>query len=152
VVGTVLENIAYGELQPDVERAWAAARLAKADQFIEALPEKMGFRLGQEGLGLSGGERQRVAVARALYRDPPILVFDEMTSSLDRETERHLLQELAEVLKGRTSFIISHRISSLKLCKRILFLEKGELKGFAPLAELREQDESFRRLMTDDEF
>jgi len=149
MAGTVLENIALGELEPNLEKATQAALVAQADSFISELPGQYSFKLGQGGLGLSGGQRQRLAIARALYRDSKILIFDEMTSALDRETERSVLRGMEKVLNGKTVLIISHRLSSLKHCNRILFLSEGRLEGFAPLAELK-KNQKFCSLMTDE--
>ena len=148
--GTILENICVGDVEPAPDKARWAARLAQADEFIGALPGGYGFHLGQAGLGLSGGQRQRLAIARALYHDPKILILDEMTSALDRETERRLLASLKPVVAGRTVLVISHRISALRLCGRVLLLHQGQLEADGPLEKLRATHIGFQRLMLDE--
>ncbi len=148
IAGSILENICLGDPSPDKAKAAQAATLAQAHEFIDSLPLGYGFLVGQGGFGLSGGQRQRIAIARALYSDPKILVFDEMTSSLDRETERNLLASLRPILCNRTCIIISHRVSSLSLCDRILLLHEGQIAEQGTLGELRTAP-LFQKLMLD---
>lgn len=124
---TIARNIAFGEDEPDMERVTWAARMASADEFIERLPFGYDTRIGETGLALSGGQRQRIAIARALYGKPPILVFDEATSSLDTESERAVQQNMDTLLRGRTTFIIAHRLSTVRNAGLIIVLEQGRL-------------------------
>jgi ABC-type bacteriocin/lantibiotic exporter with double-glycine peptidase domain/CRP-like cAMP-binding protein len=124
---TIAENIAFGTEQPDPERVVWAARAANAAEFVERLPLGYQTRIGESGLLLSGGQRQRIAIARAVYHRPPVLVFDEATSALDTESERAVKQNLDQLLQGRTSFVIAHRLSTVRDADVILVLEKGRL-------------------------
>jgi ABC-type bacteriocin/lantibiotic exporter with double-glycine peptidase domain/CRP-like cAMP-binding protein len=124
---TIAENIAFGEESPDLDRVRWAARVANAAEFIERLPLGYETRIGETGLLISGGQRQRVAIARAVYPRPPVLVFDEATSALDSESERAVKENLDQLLAGRTSFVIAHRLSTVRDADVILVLEKGRL-------------------------
>jgi HlyB family type I secretion system ABC transporter len=124
---TIRENIAFGEAEPDVERVAWAARAANAHEFVQRLPLRYDTRVGETGLRLSGGQQQRIAIARALYNEPPILLFDEATSSLDSESERAVKESLDELLADRTSFVIAHRLSTVRDADRIVLLERGRL-------------------------
>jgi ABC-type bacteriocin/lantibiotic exporter with double-glycine peptidase domain len=124
---TIAENIAFGTEQPDPERVLWAARVANAASFIERLPQGYDTRIGESGLLLSGGQQQRIAIARALYHRPPVLVFDEATSALDTESERAVKENLDQLLRGRTSFVIAHRLSTVRDADIIMVLEKGRL-------------------------
>lgn len=104
-----------------------AARAANAHEFIERLPLAYETKVGESGLALSGGQRQRVAIARALHHRPPVLIFDEATSSLDTESERAIKENMDRLLEGRTSFIIAHRLSTVQNADLILVLERGRL-------------------------
>jgi len=125
---TVRANIAYGaeERYNDVQIE-AAARAANAHAFIERLPEGYGTMLGERGTRLSGGERQRLAIARALLRDPPILILDEATSALDTESERLVQEAIDKLLEGRTVFVIAHRLSTVQHASQILVMERGRI-------------------------
>lgn len=124
---SIARNIAFGEDEPDLEQVVWAAKMASSDEFIERLPFGYDTRIGETGLALSGGQRQRIAIARALYRKPPILVFDEATSSLDTESERSVQQNMETLLRGRTTFIIAHRLSTVRNAGLIIVLEQGRL-------------------------
>ena len=124
---TLLRNIAFGDPEPDFDRALRAAQLANADEFIRRLPSGYESRIGESGLALSGGQKQRIAIARAIYNDPPILIFDEATSALDSESERAIQTNLRLFMAGRTSVVIAHRLSTIRDADKIVVLEKGEV-------------------------
>jgi ATP-binding cassette subfamily B protein len=124
---SIARNIAFGEPEPDMARVKWAAQVAAADEFIERLPFGYDTRIGETGIALSGGQRQRIAIARAVYGRPPILVFDEATSSLDTESERAVQQNMDALLRGRTSFVIAHRLSTVRNANLIVVLEQGRL-------------------------
>jgi HlyB family type I secretion system ABC transporter len=124
---TIAKNIAFGEDEPDMERVAWAAEVASAHEFIERLPFGYDTRIGETGLALSGGQRQRIAIARAVYHKPPILIFDEATSSLDTESERSVQQNIDSLLEGRTAFVIAHRLSTVQNADVIIVLERGKL-------------------------
>jgi len=124
---TIARNIAFGEEEPDLDAVMWAAQVANAREFIEQLPLGYDTRIGESGLALSGGQRQRVAIARAIYNRPPVLVFDEATSALDTESERAVKENIDQLLEGRTSFVIAHRLSTVRDADLILVLEKGRL-------------------------
>ncbi len=124
---SVAENIAFGRESATDEEIVAAARVAQADKFIRELPDDYSTIVGERGITLSGGQRQRVAIARALLMNPRILILDDSTSSVDTETE-HLIQEaLAELMEGRTTFVIAHRLSTVKRADLILVLDRGRI-------------------------
>ena len=125
--GSILENIQYGKFDASLGEVKAAAKKANAHQFIEAFPEQYHTIVGERGIQLSGGQRQRIAIARAILKDPSILILDEATSALDAESE-HLVQEaLQTLMQGRTSFVIAHRLSTIQNANQILVLEDGKL-------------------------
>ncbi len=125
--GTIAENIRYGRLEATTEEIIAAAKAANAHDFIERLPQKYETILGERGAQISGGERQRVAVARAFLKDAPILILDEPTSSVDSKTEAVILEALERLMVGRTTFMIAHRLSTLKHADQVLVINHGEL-------------------------
>jgi ATP-binding cassette subfamily B protein len=124
---TIAKNIAFGEEDPDLDRVIWAAKVANAHEFVERLPLNYETRVGETGIALSGGQRQRLAIARAVYHKPPILIFDEATSALDTESEKAVKENMDQLLKGRTSFVIAHRLSTIRDADLILVIEKGQL-------------------------
>ncbi len=134
--GTVKENLLYGELNADLDRLEAAARVARAHEFIMALPEGYETWIGERGVKLSVGQKQRVSIARVLLKNPPIVIFDEATSNIDTETEIKIREALSELTLGRTTFIIAHRLSTLHDVDRILVLDQGRLVEDGPHDEL----------------
>jgi ATP-binding cassette subfamily B protein len=130
--GSVADNIAYGERAPDLRKVEAAARAAEAHDFIVALPDGYASAVGERGAQLSGGQRQRIALARALYRDPAILVLDEATSAVDNETEAAIQHSLAharsiEGRSGRTTVVVAHRLSTVRHADAVHVLEGGRV-------------------------
>jgi ATP-binding cassette, subfamily B, bacterial len=124
---TLAENIAYGRPGASMAAIEQAARLANAHDFILRLPKGYGTLVGERGVKLSGGERQRVALARAFLADAPVLILDEATSSLDSESEGLIQQAMARLMKGRTSIVIAHRLSTVRSLDRILVFDRGEI-------------------------
>jgi subfamily B ATP-binding cassette protein MsbA len=126
--GTVAENIRYGKLEATSAEVEAAARAANAHEFIvNDLAEGYATVVGERGVKLSGGQRQRIAIARAILKDPRILILDEATSSLDSESERLIQEALERLLRGRTSFVIAHRLSTITRADRIVVLSAGQV-------------------------
>ncbi len=125
--GTIRENIAYGNPEASEEEIMDAARQANAFIFIESFPEQFDTLVGERGVQLSGGQRQRIAIARAVLRDPAILILDEATSSLDSESEHLVQQALEQLMKNRTSIVIAHRFSTIRKANKIVVLENGEI-------------------------
>jgi ATP-binding cassette subfamily B protein len=124
---SIARNIAFGEDEPDMDRVMWASRVANAHEFIERLPLGYETKVGESGLAVSGGQRQRIAIARAVYHQPPVLIMDEATSSLDTESERAVKENIDRLLQGRTSFVIAHRLSTVRDADLIMVLEKGRL-------------------------
>ncbi len=144
--GTVYENIVYGRPDADFEEVVAAARAAEAFDFISRLPEGFDTVVGERGQKLSGGERQRLAIARAVLKDPPILVLDEATSSVDNETEAAIQRSISRISTGRTSIVIAHRLSTVRHADRILFLSNGKIMEQGTHDELIELDGQYALL------
>jgi subfamily B ATP-binding cassette protein MsbA len=143
---TVRNNIAYGLEDHPQDRVVAAAKMANAHDFISRLPHGYDTMIGDRGTQLSGGQRQRLAIARALLRDPEILIFDEATSALDTESEMLVQEAIERLLKGRTTFVIAHRLSTIQNADKILVLEDGRLKERGTHSELLLKNGTYRRL------
>jgi ATP-binding cassette subfamily B protein len=125
--GTIRENVAYGMDDADEEAVRAALRDANATEFVERLPQGLDTVVGEHGARLSGGQRQRLAIARALIRDPRILILDEATSALDTRSEALVQQALARLLQGRTTFVVAHRLSTVRGADRIVVMGGGRI-------------------------
>jgi len=125
--GTIRENIAYGKPGANDAEIIDAARKANALGFIESFPDKLDTKVGDRGIQLSGGQRQRIAIARAVLKDPSILILDEATSSLDSESERLVQEALDKLMLGRTSFVIAHRLSTIRNADKIVVIDKGKV-------------------------
>ncbi len=144
--GTVRDNIAMTRPGADLDAVRQAARLAGADEFIERLPLGYETLLEENGANLSGGQKQRLAIARALLKDPRIMIFDEATSALDPESEARIQENLDGIAKGRTTIIVAHRLSTLRNADRIMVLDQGKVVDVGPHAELLERCEIYRTL------
>ncbi len=125
---TIWGNIAYGNPQAPRESILSAARAALVDDFVSMLPQKYETRIGERGLRLSGGERQRISIARAILKNAPILILDEATSSLDSESEVYVQRALQNLMEGRTTIVIAHRLSTVRHADKIIVLEDGKVQ------------------------
>ncbi len=144
--GTIRENIAYGRPDATREEIIAAAKAARAHDFILRLPDGYDSVVGERGQQLSGGERQRISIARALLIDPALLILDEATSAVDTETERDIQLALENLIRGRTTIAIAHRLSTLQKANRLVVLENGQVTEIGPHEELLQQGGTYRRL------
>lgn len=139
--GTIRDNIGYAKPGATLEEIQEAARQANALEFIETFPEKFDTLVGERGVKLSGGQRQRIAIARAILKDPAVLILDEATSSLDVHSEVLVQQALEKLMEGRTSIIIAHRLSTIKKVDRIFVIQEGRLAEMGSHAELTQMDD-----------
>jgi ATP-binding cassette subfamily B protein len=144
--GSLFDNIRYGRPDATEAEVHEAAEAAAADEFIRRLPEGYGSRLGERGVTLSGGQRQRVAIARAILRNAPLLLLDEATSALDAENERLVQQGLANLMSGRTTVVIAHRLATIQRLKRIVVMDQGRILGEGSHAELVARGGLYARL------
>ncbi|MFK7968787.1 MAG: ABC transporter ATP-binding protein [Bacteroidia bacterium] len=145
--GTIGENIAYGRPGASEEDILAAAKRANATEFIERFPEGLDTLVGERGVKLSGGQRQRLAIARAILKDPAILILDEATSSLDAESESLVQEALNELMRGRTTIIIAHRLSTIREVDRIYVIDDGRIREQGTHSELAAQDGVYSNLL-----
>jgi ATP-binding cassette subfamily B protein len=145
--GTIRENIAYGRLDASEAEITDAARRARLDQVIAALPAGLDTVIGERGVKLSGGQKQRLAIARIFLKNPPILILDEATSALDTETERAIQQSLADLSEGRTTLVIAHRLATIANADRILVVEQGRIVEEGSHAELLERPDGRYRTL-----
>jgi ABC-type multidrug transport system fused ATPase/permease subunit len=144
--GTIKENIAYGKPDATDEEIMAAAKNANAHEFINRFPEQYATVVGERGIKLSGGQRQRIAIARAILKDPAILILDEATSSLDSESEQLVQDALDNLMKGRTSFVIAHRLSTIRNADKIVLIDKGIVSESGTHTQLMAHNGLYRKL------
>jgi len=143
---TVRNNIAYGDPEASFERVVASARVANAHEFIMELPQGYETVIGERGVKLSGGQKQRIAIARAILKDPEILIFDEATSSLDSESELLVQEALDRLMKDHTTFVIAHRLSTIRRADRIIVIDRGKIVEVGKHDELMERSGLYRKL------
>ena len=143
--GSIKENIAYGKPGATIAEIVEAARKANALEFIDSFPQKFETIVGDRGIQLSGGQRQRIAIARAVLKDPSILILDEATSSLDSESERLVQEALDKLMVGRTSIVIAHRLSTIRKADKIIVIEKGTVKETGKHEELMQLENGLYR-------
>lgn len=144
---SVANNIAFGVEDYNLEDIRSAARIANADEFISAMPQGYDTPIGDRGLNLSGGQRQRLSIARAVFRNTPILILDEATSALDSESERAVQQALDALMKGRTSIVIAHRLSTIRNADMIVVLDKGVIVEQGTHDQLLAQEGLYKKLV-----
>ncbi len=144
--GSIKENIAYGKPDASDEEIIAAAKNANAHEFVKRFPEQYETIVGERGIKLSGGQRQRIAIARAILKDPAILILDEATSSLDSESEQLVQDALDNLMKGRTSFVIAHRLSTIRNADKIVLIDKGIVSEAGTHTELMNHNGLYRKL------
>jgi ATP-binding cassette subfamily B protein len=145
--GTIAENIGYAKPEASREDIMAAAKAANAHDFIIDKSEGYDTKVGERGQLLSGGERQRVAIARAILPNPRILILDEATASVDTDTEKQIQDAIARMVKGRTTFAIAHRLSTLRNASRLVLLKEGEITEIGTHQELMDKKGEFYRLV-----
>jgi ATP-binding cassette subfamily C protein len=146
---TLARNVAFGVPDPDIDRdrVQTVIEQAQLSEFVGALPAGLDTLLGERGTRLSGGERQRVGIARALYRDPLVVLFDEATSALDNRTERDVMRALSNLRQGKTLVLIAHRLSTIQSCDRLFFLQAGKVAASGSYEQLLRECEGFRALV-----
>ena len=143
---TIRNNICFGSEECDNNNLTKAAEIANAYDFIMKLEDKYDTIIGERGLKLSGGQRQRICIARAIYKDPPILIFDEATSSLDSKSEKSVQTAIEKVMKDRTSIIIAHRLSTIKNVDKIIVIDKGKIVEMGSHEELLKKNNIYSNL------
>jgi subfamily B ATP-binding cassette protein MsbA len=146
--GTIRENILYGRIEASEGEMIAASKAANAHDFVMAFPKDYDTVLGEKGINLSGGQRQRLAIARAILKNPRLLILDEATSSLDNESEKLVQEALDRLMENRTSFIIAHRLTTIQHADRIFVLDKGRLVEEGTHAELLVRKGLYHHLYT----
>ena len=144
--GSILENIRFGLTSASEEEIIDAAKKANAWEFISTFPEGLLTEVGDRGIQLSGGQKQRIALARAILRDPAIIILDEFTSQSDPESEALIHKVMKDFLKGRTSFVITHRLNTLEIASRIIVLDAGIVAAVGTHKELIENSAVYKRM------
>jgi ABC-type multidrug transport system fused ATPase/permease subunit len=147
--GTIRDNISYGKPDATDEEIREAAAKANALNFIEGFPDGLSTLVGERGIQLSGGQRQRIAIARAVLRNPTLLILDEATSSLDSESEKLVQEALDNLMKGRTSIVIAHRLSTIRNADKILVLDRGVIQEEGTHQELMAKDGGFYKRLSE---
>ena len=145
------DNIAIGSIEASQEKVEEAAIIAKAHEFISQLPETYETKVGERGYGLSGGQRQRIALARAIVRNPKILILDDALSAVDASTEEEIRNELKNVMNKMTTLIITNRVPTIELCDEVLFIEDGRIKAQGKHEEILEDVSSYRNLFLEEQ-
>ncbi|MFA5369990.1 MAG: ABC transporter ATP-binding protein, partial [Candidatus Omnitrophota bacterium] len=145
---TVLANIAYGKKNADITAVMKAAKTANAHDFIMRMPDKYRTVIGEKGVKLSGGEKQRLAIARAVFKNPPVLIFDEATSQLDSESEKLVQEAIDRLMRGRTVFVVAHRLSTIKHADKIIVMEAGRIEDTGRHEELIARKGLYNKLYT----
>ena len=150
--GSIRENIAYGKPNASDDEIKEAAIKAHADEFIHRFPEGYNTIVGERGIKLSGGQRQRIAIARAILKNPAILILDEATSSLDSESEQYVQDALENLMKDRTSFVIAHRLSTIRNSDKIVVLDKGTVVEAGTHDELMNKSQGLYKRLSEMQF
>ena len=145
--GTLRDNITYGLTDVADEEVWKACDAANLTSMVKNLPDGLDSMIEEHGANLSGGQRQRIAIARALIRNPRVIILDEATSALDVVSEREIQDALAHLIKGRTTFIVAHRLSTIRNCSRILLLDEGRILEDGTYEELIKKNGRFAELI-----
>lgn len=143
---TVRNNITYGHEGADEQQLTAVAKAANAHRFIKEFPEGYNTIIGERGVKVSGGQRQRISIARAIYKNPPILIFDEATSQLDTESEKLVQDAINNLMEGRTVIVIAHRLSTITHADKIVVIEKGEIVDSGSHEELIDRSSLYKKL------
>jgi|TARA_Y100000758_G_C16030862_1_gene414594 subfamily B ATP-binding cassette protein MsbA len=144
---TITNNITFGNKNINMEKIINAAKIANAYEFINKLENKFDTIIGERGLKLSGGQRQRLCIARAIYKNPPILILDEATSSLDSESEKVVQNAIENVMENRTSIIIAHRLSTVINVDKIILIDEGKIVGIGNHKDLIKNSEMYKKLI-----